>query len=349
MKKILLSAAFLVATITGVNAQVFQSDNFNSYTVGNLGTDLTGEIAGQGGWLTFTSGEGGANSDFQIVDEGGAFGNVLQITGSSGNENKFAWLDGLATDWDARISGNDILKVKLNFYTGPVTASANQYRVSISGVDSTIANPTSNDVKTIAGFSFNASTKIFQGLAYINGGQGLNTYLLNFATGGLVLPSDTWIDIEIIFNSTTGRVDWYSQAAGIEYLGTDGAASGFFPLEATLINVGGTNNTTSSMFKLDDFMVGAVASEEDPLSTQQLEIVETFSIYPNPAKDVINVANSADAIENVTITDMNGRVVKQVVLGVNEGQINISDLSQGVYILNATSNGKSVTEKIVKQ
>src|SRR5690606_28168700 len=124
-------------------------------------------------------------------------------------------------------------------------------------------DPIDESFKTIAGFNFNTSTKIFQGLAYINGGQGLGTYLLNFATGGLVLPSDTWIDIEIIFNSTTGRVDWYSQAAGIEYLGTDGAATGFPVLEATLINVGGTGNTVSSSFKVDNFKVGAVANEED--------------------------------------------------------------------------------------
>lgn len=73
-----------------------------------------------------------------------------------------------------------------------------------------------------------------------------------------------------------------------------------------------------------------------------------FSVYPNPANDVINVSY-ADAIDGVTITDLNGRVVKQVALGVNEGQINISDLSQGVYILNASANGKSITEKIVKK
>lgn len=73
-----------------------------------------------------------------------------------------------------------------------------------------------------------------------------------------------------------------------------------------------------------------------------------LTIYPNPAKDVINI-NSTTAIENVTITDMNGRIVKNITLGVNEGQINIADLSQGVYILNAVSNGKSVTEKIIKR
>src|SRR5690606_6417610 len=135
MKKILLSVAFIVATLTGANAQVFQSDNFNSYTVGDLGTDITGETSGQGGWFTFTSGEGGANSDFQIVDEGGSFGNVLQINGSSTTENKFAWQNGLDTAWTSRTTGNDILKVKLDFYTGSATSSANQYRIAIGAED----------------------------------------------------------------------------------------------------------------------------------------------------------------------------------------------------------------------
>ncbi len=79
------------------------------------------------------------------------------------------------------------------------------------------------------------------------------------------------------------------------------------------------------------------------------DFASNFSVYPNPATNVINVANSADVINNVTITDLNGRTVKQVTSGVNEAQINISDLAQGVYILNASSNDKSFTQKIVKQ
>ena len=79
------------------------------------------------------------------------------------------------------------------------------------------------------------------------------------------------------------------------------------------------------------------------------DFASNFSVYPNPATSVINIANSADAIDNVTITDLNGRTVKQVAVGVNDAQINISDLAQGIYILNATSNGKSFTQKIVKQ
>src|SRR5690606_26670063 len=79
------------------------------------------------------------------------------------------------------------------------------------------------------------------------------------------------------------------------------------------------------------------------------DFASNFSVYPNPATNVINVANSADVINNVTITDLNGRTVKQVAVAVNDAQINISDLAQGVYLLNATSNGKSFTQKIVKQ
>jgi hypothetical protein len=79
------------------------------------------------------------------------------------------------------------------------------------------------------------------------------------------------------------------------------------------------------------------------------DFASNFSVYPNPATNVINVTNSADVINDVTITDLNGRTVKQVTSGVNDAQINISDLAQGVYILNATSNGKSFTQKVVKQ
>jgi len=78
-------------------------------------------------------------------------------------------------------------------------------------------------------------------------------------------------------------------------------------------------------------------------------LASSFSIYPNPTTDIINISNGVDAIENAIITDLNGRVVKDVTFGIDQSQINISDLDQGVYILNATSNGKTITEKIVKK
>jgi len=73
-----------------------------------------------------------------------------------------------------------------------------------------------------------------------------------------------------------------------------------------------------------------------------------LKIYPNPSDGLINISNTT-VIDSVTITDMNGRVVKNTALETSEGQIDISDLSHGIYILNITSNGETFTKKIVKQ
>ncbi len=346
MKKTLLSAAFLFAAMVGANAQTFQTESFNSYTVGNLGTDITGETSGQGGWFTFTSGTGGSNSDFQIVAEGGEFGNVLQVTGSATTENKFAWTDGTAEAWENRDSGNNIFKLNAQFHTGATSTTANSFRIAIYGVP---ANDPEADAVTVAGFSLNNGTKNFQGLCYLNNQGTINTYLINFATGGLILPANQWMDIQVIFNQTTGRVSWISEAAQVDGY-YDGAATGFNIVEVDIVSVGGTGNTVSSTFKVDNISMGAVATEEDELSVKNVAVETALvKVYPNPANDVINVSNAVNAIEKVVITDMNGRVVKSVVLGVNEAQINISDLSKGVYFLQATSNGASVTEKIVKK
>ena len=72
MKKILLLS--FVFSISFVNAQVIQSEDFNGLTLGEVGTDITGATAGQGGFYTGSS-NGAApttttnagNSNFEII------------------------------------------------------------------------------------------------------------------------------------------------------------------------------------------------------------------------------------------------------------------------------------------
>ena len=87
-----------------------------------------------------------------------------------------------------------------------------------------------------------------------------------------------------------------------------------------------------------------------PLKTADF-FASNFSVYPNPSADVINLTSSTSAaINNVELTDINGRVVKTVALaGVAQTQLNISDLTSGVYFLSVESDlGKGVT-KIVRK
>ncbi len=86
----------------------------------------------------------------------------------------------------------------------------------------------------------------------------------------------------------------------------------------------------------------------DPSASVGSEIANSFSVYPNPANDVLNIANTIGAeLISVTVTDLNGRTVKQFNSSVE--QINISDLNAGVYFVNINSTEGSLTKKIVKK
>jgi len=71
-----------------------------------------------------------------------------------------------------------------------------------------------------------------------------------------------------------------------------------------------------------------------------------LSIFPNPVTGgVINISSDANATKTVVVYDMVG---KQVVNTVTEnGTVNVSNLSAGIYVLNITEEGKTATRKLV--
>ncbi|WP_159799007.1 T9SS type A sorting domain-containing protein [Flavobacterium sp. MK4S-17] len=104
-------------------------------------------------------------------------------------------------------------------------------------------------------------------------------------------------------------------------------------------------NSTSTAIFLDTIeFIQAPAGTNDFLSSQ-------LSVFPNPTSNVINITNSNNIlVEGIEIIDLNGRTVKTIKFdGVAEAQVNVSDLSAGVYMMNISSDKGSVTKKIVKQ
>ncbi|AWG26413.1 T9SS-dependent choice-of-anchor J family protein [Flavobacterium kingsejongi] len=95
------------------------------------------------------------------------------------------------------------------------------------------------------------------------------------------------------------------------------------------------------MFMIDDFKVTtATLGREDFLASK-------FSVFPNPATDIISITNhDAIAINSITITDLNGRIVKNTN---SAEQINVSDLSAGVYMMNIASEQGTTVKKIIKK
>lgn len=78
-------------------------------------------------------------------------------------------------------------------------------------------------------------------------------------------------------------------------------------------------------------------------------LASKLSVYPNPANSVINISNAENILVNgIEIVDLNGRTVKSAKYDGIEAQINISDLSAGMYLMNISSDKGTTTKKIMK-
>ncbi len=82
---------------------------------------------------------------------------------------------------------------------------------------------------------------------------------------------------------------------------------------------------------------------------QDVSSSAAFSIYPNPANDVLNIASDAE-LNVAKVFDVAGKLVKVVHIGgAFSNAMDISDLNNGVYILELeTVTGETNTSKILK-
>ncbi len=73
---------------------------------------------------------------------------------------------------------------------------------------------------------------------------------------------------------------------------------------------------------------------------------EIISIYPNPAYTTLFISN-IDKRAIISIYDLQGKMIINKVL--IDSQVDITDLSRGIYILQINCNNKIITKKLIKQ
>lgn len=349
MKKLLLLIT-LTLSFQCINAQLFYNENCSTLTLGNVGSDLTGATVGQGGWYTYVAATG-LNTDFQVVNAGGVNGNAFQITGSANTTNtRYLFKTNLQALWASRTSGNNILEVEFDYFTGPTSISTNSFRIYLYSDETTS--------KAIAGMG-SAKNAIVSTINYTNNVTGYAHYdnagtaaFYGFGMGTvtpyqITFPINTWLRLGFSYNKTDGKVVW--KGPGINGYVT-GAAPGLDVKELDIIGVAGTLNAVSSTGIIDNFLVRASAVDT-LLDTNSFSFLDSkFSVSPNPANDFITVTNSDNIlVSGISITDLNGRVVKQnSYTNVSDIQVNVSNLASGIYMMNITSDKGSVTKKIIK-
>jgi hypothetical protein len=344
MKKLL----FIISMIGfGVmNAQTLQTEDFNSLTIGNVGTSFTGNLAGQNDWKTLatngaapTTTTNAGNANFQITANGNS-SNGFVIEGANGNKgNRFMWKDGLQTLWGSRNLENDIIEVEVDINPGMISQSRNDIGVIFYNEDST---------KRLAGFTVNAST--FDLLLYVYStptSQPAGNYFYN---PKVKLTENTWSKIVLSFNIVTGRASLKAPGIPAEGFSIVGNSAGTIPTEVDFIAFSGNSttnpNTSSASMTFDNFVIRA--TKETTLGENSFDIANNdINVHPNPAKDHINIDAKGIEVTSVVIRDLNGRTVKEVKNSVEV--ISISELSAGIYTLTVNSENSKKVKKIIVQ
>lgn len=349
MKSKLLFLCIALSTFSLSNAQQLQSEDFNSLTIGNVGTDITGATAGQGGINTFatngtapTTTTNAGNSLFQIVSSGNA-SNGMSLTGPNGDKGSlFAWKNGLGASWATRTTGNEIIEVEVDVFLGSLSTSVNRHGVRIYDAAGT---------KTLVGFQVNTSTGELQLIAYSTPGAnptGNYSYSIIAAPGVLLTPN-SWSRIGISYNKTTNecRIKGPGVPANTILVGS---AASLDPDEVDFVVTSGhsvtTPNTSAGTIIFDNLTIKASATDT-LLGNDSFNFGNTASIvmYPNPATDVLNIQSDIEILTKVSITDLNGRVVKEV--SNNLSQISLSGLAKGIYMVTMESATAKKVEKLI--
>ena len=326
-------------------SQVLYSETFTNYTVGNIGTDLSGATSGQGGWLTYGSSDASSNSDFTITTDGnpGKGIRMLGIDNDVFGGYKILWKGGFPALWNSRTMGNNIIEVESDYYSPP-------WRISYDDINLMILD--ASLTKVLAGFSIDERGPIGAKL-YTNSANGYGnwTYVLGEDSSFLVLPPEVWVKLILRFNKSTGEATFIiKNADGTVFRQASfmGATAGLDPAQIQYAIYGLPNfSYTAAAATFDNFKVTALNSI---LAVDEVSIGNELSIFPNPVTDEITVLNPNQiGISSIVLRDINGRIVKQITFdNVTNAQINVSELSEGFFILSINTTKGIFTKKIIK-
>lgn len=87
-----------------------------------------------------------------------------------------------------------------------------------------------------------------------------------------------------------------------------------------------------------------ISTKEGYVSVEEMTN-ETYQVYPNPVKDILTV--EGENLEQVNVFNTMGQLLKTVKCNGNVVNVNVSDLQNGMYIVNVIDNNGEVSSKKV--
>ena len=197
---------------------------------------------------------------------------------------------------------------------------------------------------------------------------GTHTFKWSYTKDGSVNTGDdtAWID-DIIFPPTSvitfiaPATDLVAEAQDanvvLTWTASEDADSYIVKRDGEVVGTTAETNFTDEVASDGTYSYSVYAAKENgsistPVSTLVTVVFDAasdnqeahISVYPNPANSVLNIV-SADSFEYRLFNSTGQEVANGVAQGVK--QINVSNLSKGVYFLHLTTGAKAITQKVV--
>jgi hypothetical protein len=100
-------------------------------------------------------------------------------------------------------------------------------------------------------------------------------------------------------------------------------------------------------YSAGSIVANSIAKLYAPLGIEANLKSDSLSVYPNPSKGLFTL-ESYEIIDKVKLYDLQGKLLLDQIPHKNKLQVDLSDLSSGLYFLNVNPHGKNVFKKIIK-
>jgi carbonic anhydrase/acetyltransferase-like protein (isoleucine patch superfamily) len=158
------------------------------------------------------------------------------------------------------------------------------------------------------------------------------------------LPSGSWKNVKLVTYGDNAEIYiddiiWASSSSITHNIDEISANECYIGRGASGGNLGG---------RIDDFTVWTKALDVTAGIDENFSITSDYSVFPNPAVDIINI-NAPDNLNyEATIFDLQGRLI---ISTINQSVIDVQTLPQGMYliVIKDLDSGQKVIEKIIKR
>lgn len=151
--------------------------------------------------------------------------------------------------------------------------------------------------------------------------KGRSFNLIGFPSGG-------------VWSSQNSSVATISNTGNVNLI-TTGTAS----IKYSFTNSNGCTNSRT----MSGTVVNCASRVNNEIATQK-----EFVIYPNPAKNKVNISLNKNLISGeIIITNLLGKIVAKKLIIVNNNSLDISNLAKGIYLITIISNDYKESKKLI--